>query len=112
MPSTFTSTSEMSWGVNLREGQKLKTQNVARDNCHNGFLNVNAFVQKQQFREFKKDKGDPSKLSLKQGDYKFTHTLMIYLLLVLSGTSTVCFARTKTVLAASAREVPVANILE
>lgn len=108
MPSTFTSTSEMSWGVNLREGQKLKTQNVARDNCYNGFLNVNAFVQKQQFREFKKDKGDPSKL----GDYKFTHTLVIYLLLVLSGTSTVCFARTKTVLAASAREVPVANRLE
>lgn len=79
MPSTFTSTSEMSWGVNLREGQKLKTQNVARDNCYNGFLNVNAFVQKQQFREFKKDKGDPSKLSLKQGDYKihtYTHDLL------------------------------------
>ena len=69
-------------------------------------------MQKQQFREFKKDKVDTSKLSLKQGDYKFTYKLMIYLLLVLSGTSTVCFARTKTVLAASAREVPGVNILE
>lgn len=85
---------------------------MARVNCYNGFLNVNAFVQKQQFREFKKGKVDPSKFSLKQGDYKFTYKLMIYLLLVLSGTSTVCFARTKTVLAASAREVPGVNILE
>ena len=85
---------------------------MARVNCYNGLLNVNAFVQKQQFREFKKDKVDPSKLSLKQADYKFTYKLMIYLLLVLSGTSTVCFARTKTVLAASAREVPGVNILE
>ena len=85
---------------------------MARVNCYNGFLNVNAFVQIQQFREFKKDKVDPSKLSLKHGDYKFTYKLMIYLLLVLSGTSTVCFARTKTVLAASAREVPGVNILE
>ena len=85
---------------------------MARVNFYNGFLNVNTFVQKQQFREFKKDKVDPSKLSLKQGDYKFTYKLMIYLLLVLSGTSTVCFARTKTVLAASAREVPGVNILE
>lgn len=85
---------------------------MARVNCYNGFLNVNAFVQKQQFREFKKDKVDPSKLSLKQADYKFTYKLTIYLLLVLSGTSTVCFARTKTVLAASAREVPGVNILE
>lgn len=85
---------------------------MARVNCYNGFLNVNAFVQKQQFTEFKKDKVDPSKLSLKQADYKFTYKLMIYLLLVLSGTSTVCFARTKTVLAASAREVPGVNILE
>lgn len=85
---------------------------MARVNCYNGFLNVNAFVQKQQFRELKKDKVDPSKLSLKQADYKFTYKLMIYLLLVLSGTSTVCFARTKTVLAASAREVPGVNILE
>ena len=85
---------------------------MARVNCYNGFLNVNTFVQIQQFRKFKKDKVDPSKLSLKQGDYKFTYKLMIYLLLVLSGTSTVCFARTKTVLAASAREVPGVNILE
>lgn len=85
---------------------------MARVNCYNGFSNVNAFVQIQQFREFKKDKVDPSKLSLKQGDYKFTYKLMIYLLLVLSGTSMVCFARTKTVLAASAREVPGVNILE
>lgn len=85
---------------------------MARVNCYNGFLNVNAFVQKQQFTEFKKDKVDPSKLSLKQADYKFTYKLTIYLLLVLSGTSTVCFARTKTVLAASAREVPGVNILE
>ena len=85
---------------------------MARVNCYNGFLNVNAFVQKQQFRELKKDKVDPSKLSLKQADYKFTYKLMIYLLLVLSGTSMVCFARTKTVLAASAREVPGVNILE